>query len=415
MSPKFPHNFFFGAATASHQVEGYGNNDWTEWEKANAERLAKEAKEHPPVGGWPDYILHSYPSPLDPQNYISGKACDSYYRFKEDFDIAKQLGHNAHRLSLSWSKIEPREGVFDQKEIEHYKEKIQALRERGMEPFVTLYHWPVPLWFRDKGGWEAADAIEQFQTYVARVAESLNHHITYWLVINEPEVYVFNGYFRGHWPPMMKSIRRTMRVFLKLARAHRAAFRTIKQYNPNARVGSAKNNNHFKSLGGPINAALKFFADRLWNDSWFWFIKNQYDFIGLNYYFHSSIDWGFNKNPNKVISDVGWEIDPRGLYDVLRDLKKYNKPIFITENGVADIRDAYRADFIEQHLVWAQKAIEDGVPLLGYFYWTLLDNFEWSKGFWPRFGLVEIDYKTLERKIRPSAWKFKEIIDNAKK
>jgi len=414
MNLKFPHNFLFGAATASHQVEGYGNNDWTEWEKENAERLAKEAKKRSFNGGWPDYILDSYPSPLDPQNYISGKACDSYNRFREDFDIAKQIGHNAHRLSLSWSKIEPQEGVFDEKEIKHYQEKIAALRERGMEPFVTLYHWPVPLWFCEKGGWDASDALENFGKYVEAVTKALNHHITYWLIINEPEVYVFNGYFRGHWPPMKKSFWKTIKVYRALAKAHCAAYRIIKNFNPSAQVGSAKNNNHFKSLGGPVNWMLKFFADKFWNDAWFWLTRGCYDFIGLNYYFHSSIDWGFNKNQNKVMSDVGWEIDPRGLYHVLKDLNKYNKPIFITENGVADIRDVYRADFIEQHLMWTQKAIEDGVPVQGYFYWTLLDNFEWSKGFWPRFGLVEIDYKTLERKIRPSAWKYKKIIENSK-
>ena len=415
MNLKFPHNFFFGAATASHQVEGYGNNDWTEWEKENAERFAKEAKEHPPEGGWPDYILHSYPSPLDPQNYISGKACDSYYRFREDFDIAQQLGHNAHRLSLSWSKIEPREGVFDQKEIAHYKEKIQALRERGMEPFVTLYHWPVPLWFRDKGGWVARDAVEQFRQYAFHVAEALNHHITYWLTINEPDIYCFNGYFRGSWPPEQKSILKTIKVYRALAKAHRAAYEAIRHHNRDAQIGFSLNNTHFKSLGGPVNYMLRAIVDAVWNHSWFWLVpQSHYDFIGLNYYFHSGVDWGLNKNKNKVISDVGWEIDPRGLYHVLLDLRQYDKPIFITENGVADIRDVYRADFIEQHLIWAQKAIEDGVPLSGYFYWTLLDNFEWSKGFWPRFGLVEMDYHTLERKIRPSAWRYKEIIEHGR-
>jgi len=134
----FPKGFYFGSATSSHQVEGNNRNDWTEWEKENAKVKSQNVKLNPPAGGWPDFILQKYPNPLQEENYISGKACDHYSRFQEDFDIAKSLGHNAHRFSIEWSRIEPEEGKFDQKEIEHYREVIRALRERGMEPFVTL-------------------------------------------------------------------------------------------------------------------------------------------------------------------------------------------------------------------------------------------------------------------------------------
>ncbi len=409
MDFKFPKGFLFGSSTSSHQVEGSGNNDWTVWEHANAKRLAAEAQ----VEMWSDFILNSYPSPRDPENYISGRACDHYNRFREDFDIAKSLGHNAHRMSVSWSKVEPEEGKFDEEALAHYHEIARALRDRGLEPFVTLWHWPLPNWLVAEGGWESPRAPEYFARYVDRVVRALNEHIHFWVTLNEPEIYAVHGYFQGIWPPGKKSFLRTLRVLLKMAKAHRAAYAAIKKIDPSRQVGFATNNTHFKSYGGPINNLLRFLADFFWNHEIFRHTKGTFDFIGLNYYFHRTIDWRGRNVSNKATSDVNWEIDPRGMYQVLRDLKQYHKPIYILENGIADIRDLYRAEFIEQHLVWTKKAIDEGIDIRGYFYWSLLDNFEWSKGFWPRFGLVEIDYKTLERKIRPSALRYKEIIEKS--
>ncbi len=410
MNLKFPKGFFFGSSTSSHQVEGYGNNDWSEWEKLNAERLAEDAK----CEAWPDYILNSYPSPLDPQNYISGKACDHYHRFEEDFDIAKRLGHNAHRMSVSWSKVEPEEGKFDEAALEHYHQVAKALRDRGMEPFVTLWHWPLPLWLVKKGGWEHRRSPEYFARYVDRVVRTLDEHIKFWVTLNEPEIYVSHGYFQGDWPPGKRSSVRSFRVIHRLMKAHRKAYAAIKNVDASLQVGFATNNTHFKSYGGALNNALCFFANALWNHLTFWHTKGTFDFIGLNYYFHQTVDWRGRHFGTKIISDVGWQIDPEGLYHVLVDLKRYKKTVYILENGIADIRDEYRAAFIESHLEWTKKAMEEGVPVQGYFYWSLLDNFEWSKGFWPRFGLVEIDYRTLERKIRPSAWEFKKIIEQSR-
>lgn len=404
---KFPKGFFFGSSTSSHQVEGFGNNDWSEWERTNAERLAKEATREE----WPDYILNSYPSPLDIQNYISGKACDHYHRFREDFDIAKSLGHNAHRMSVSWSKVEPEEGKFNKEALEHYYEVARALRERNIEPFVTLWHWPIPNWLAQKGGWKHKSSPEYFARYVDRIVRALDQHIQFWVTLNEPEIYVAHGYFQGIWPPEEKNLLGSLKAMHKLVQGHRKAYHAIKAINPSLQVGFATNNTHFKSYGGPINAILRYIADSIWNHTIFRKTKNTYDFIGLNYYFHRTIDWRGRHFGNKFVTDVGWEIDPRGMYHVLRDLARYQKPIYVLENGLADARDEFRASFIEHHLKWIKRAVDDGVPVKGYFYWSLLDNFEWSKGFWPRFGLVEIDYKTLERKIRPSAWKFKEIID----
>jgi len=393
MKLEFPKNFYWGAATSSHQVEGNNHNDWSEWEKENAKRLAEAAKNK----AWPDYILNNYPNPLQKENYISGRACDHYNRFREDFDIAKQLGHNAYRFSIEWSRIEPEEGKFDEKEIEHYRQVIKSLRERGLEPFVTLWHWTLPLWLAEKGGVSNKNFPKYFERYVNKITLSLKD-VNFWITLNEPEIFSSNSYLKGVWPPQKKNLIFCLRVARNLIRAHQKSYKTIKEINPNNQIGVAKHNIYFEGW-------QFYFLNWLWNKYFLNKIKNHQDFIGLNYYFHRR----FPKNENKEISDMDWEIYPEGIYHVLKDLKKYNKPIYITENGLADAKDEKREKFIKEHLKWVHKAIQEGVDVRGYFYWSLLDNFEWDKGFWPRFGLVEIDYKTMERKIRNSALEYAKI------
>jgi len=371
MKLEFPKNFFWGAATSAHQVEGGNHNDWTKWEKTTGHEE-------------------------------SGSACDHYNRFREDFDIAKSLGQDAHRFSVEWSRIEPEEGKWDEKEIQHYQEVINTLREREIEPFVTLWHWTLPIWVAEQGGWENPKTIEYFSRYVDKIVRSLKS-VAYWITLNEPEIYTMNSYLRGKWPPQKHSLLRYIVVIINLVKAHNAAYKTIHNMSVNAQIGIAKNNSYFDGWAATI-------LNYLWSD---WFlnkIKNHQDFIGLNYYFHNRIK-GFklNQNENKEASDMGWEIYPEGIYHVLKDLKKYNKPIYITENGVADAKDIHREKFIKEHLRWTHKAISEGVDVRGYFYWSLLDNFEWNSGFTPRFGLAEMDYKTLERKIRKSAWEYAKI------
>ena len=403
MKLEFPKNFYWGSATSAHQVEGNNRNDWTEWEHGNSARLAAEAaRRHANVSmRIPDYILERYPNPLQEENYISGRACDHYHRFREDFDIAKQLGHNAHRFSIEWSRIEPEEGKFDEKEIEHYRQVISALKERGIEPFATLWHWTNPIWFQEKGGWLNKSAPEYFERYVNKIALSLKDvNVNFWITLNEPEIHAGNSYLKGCWPPQEKNLISCLRVIKNLIKAHRKSYKTIKEINLNNQVGIAKDNIYFE--GWPIS----FFSNWLWNEFFLDKIRDHQDFVGLNYYFHRR----FPKNENKAIADMNWEICPAGIFHVLKGLKKYNKPIYITENGLADAKDEKRTKFIKEHLFWTQKAIQEGVDVRGYFHWSLLDNFEWDKGFWPRFGLVEMDYRTLQRKIRPSAREYKKII-----
>ena len=187
----------------------------------------------------------------------------------------------------------------------------------------------------------------------------------------------------------------------------------IKKINPAAQIGIANHGVYFEAYQNKFfNRLVKNIADKYWNNYFLNRFNKHQDFIGLNFYFHNRIDYGLNKNENKQVTDMGWEIYPEGIYHVLKDWKKYNVPIYITENGLADIEDKYRKDFIINHLIWIHKAIEDGVDVRGYLHWALIDFFEWSKGFWPRFGLIEVDYKTQERKIRPSALVYADICKN---
>lgn len=387
MRLEFPKGFYWGSATSAHQVEGNNHNDWSEWEKSEARIKDLEEK-----GLIKKYGL---------ENYISGWACDHYNRFREDFDIAKEINNNAHRFSIEWSRIEPEQGKFDEKEIEYYRQVISALRERGIEPFVTLWHWTLPLWIRDIGGWENKKTINYFLRYVAYLMRSpgIGDSVKFWITLNEPEIYASNSYLKGIWPPQKKNIFSVKIALNNLIRAHKFAYNTIHQKLPEAKIGIAKNNIYFE--GWPFS----FFTDWIWNKYFLNKIKKHQDFIGLNYYFHRRI-WG---NKNKEVSDMGQEIFPEGIYRVLKDLKKYNKPIYVTENGLADARDEKREEFIKEHLKWVHKAISEGVDVRGYFHWSLLDNFEWDKGFWSRFGLVEMNYETMERKIRPSAFEYAKI------
>jgi len=384
---KFPEGFLWGAATSAHQVEGGNTNDWSEWEKSEKRINYLESKG------------------LNPKDYISGIACDHYNRYKEDFNLAKAMNNNAHRFSIEWSRVESEEGKFNQAEIEHYRDVIKVLRARGMEPFITLWHWTMPIWFAKMGGFEKQKNIKYFVRFCEKIVGEFKDDVKFWIVLNEPEIYTGLSYLKGTWPPQKKNFFSYLKIFKNLICAHRTVFLTIKQADIRAQVGIAKNNIYFKGWLAPI-------ANWWWNFYFLNRIKNHQDFIGLDYYFYNRIKGlKFNQNKNEKTSDLGWRIYPEGIYHVLKDLKKYNKPIYITENGLADAKDEKRAEFIKEHLQWIYKAITDGVDIRGYFYWSLLDNFEWDKGFWPRFGLIEVDYKTLERKPRPSSKIYGEIAE----
>jgi len=402
---QFPHNFLWGAATSAYQVEGNNlNSDWWEWERRAG---LKE---------------------------ISGEAARHYQLYKADFDLAKLLNHNCHRLSIEWSRIEPKEGKFLNNEIDHYIDVILSLRQRNLEPLVTLHHFTNPLWFSRLGGWLNKKAVDYFLRYVERIVEPLCDQVKYWITINEPIVYMYYAYMLGKWPPQEKSFFKAAKVKENLILAHIRSYKLIHEIYKKRNlalpsVSLANNTMVFVPCSLTLrNKIATYLRDREFN---FEFIEKliraeSLDFVGINYYTRSLIDIE-NYSLRSLLLDtckkghsnlqknsLGWDIYPEGLYNLLLRLKKYNLPIFILENGICTEDDNMRWNFIYEHLKNIHQAMEKGVNVLGYVYWSLLDNFEWDKGFSPRFGLIELDYSTHQRTIRESAKKFALVCKNGR-
>ncbi|MFH0984078.1 MAG: glycoside hydrolase family 1 protein [Candidatus Omnitrophota bacterium] len=396
---QFPKDFLWGAATAAYQVEG-GNSraDWWRWEK-------EAGKEN------------------------SGDACRHYDLYESDFELARELGHNAHRLSVEWSRMEPEEGKFSGEALEHYIAVLSALKARNIEPVVTLHHFTNPVWLADAGGWENKKAVAFFLRYSEYVVRGLAKYVRYWITINEPTIYFSHAYLLGVWPPQKKSLWKTKVVSDHLTEAHIGVYRLIHQIYkeeslPRPSVSIAQ---HMQAFVPCTPSAKNKLATAL-RHRWFnlglieTFVRHKaLDFIGLNYYSRQLVDlerWGFRNLATDVCKKdhhpvkknaLGWDIYPEGLCDLLLKLKKYGLPIMITENGICTADDTLRWEFIAGHLQSIHKALEQGVAVTGYLYWSLLDNFEWDKGFGPRFGLIGMDYKTQKRTVRESAVKFSDV------
>ena len=404
---EFPKGFLWGAATAAHQVEGDNHNDWSEWERLNADRLARESEHafrHNPH--WKKFRAEA----TNPKNYLSGTACEHYTRYEEDFTLAQLLHHNAHRFSIEWSRIEPEEGKYSDIQIEHYRAVIAALRARHIEPFVTLWHWTLPSWLAAQGGVLAKDFPKYFERYVEKMAVALDADVKFWITLNEPEVQSAHAYLKGLWPPQKKCLLSFLRALYALMQAHKRAYAMIKRVSPSAQVGIAKHQVAFVAARPTlVNRLLRSLSSWFWNKHLLSHIRHEMDFIGLNHYNRNVIKNGFGKNPNKVQTDIGWEYSPESLYQALVEVKSFGLPIYITENGLADASDKLRERFIPAALAAVHRAITDGTDVRGYFYWSLLDNFEWDKGFWPRFGLVAVDRTTQTRTVRPSAREYAKV------
>ncbi len=401
----FPKDFWWGASTAAHQVEGGNHNQWTVWELAHAKELAQTA--HRRLSKLPNWEEIKQQSE-DPANYVSGAGVDHYNRYEEDFDLIKELNLNAFRFSIEWSRIEPEEGKWNEEEIKHYKNYIKELRRRKIEPFLNIWHWTLPTWFADRGGFENRNNLKYFDRFVQKVADELVDEIGYVITLNEPNNYASISYLTGEWPPQKKNMWSFVKVYWNLTRAHRRAYTILKQKKNVLHVGAAPNLANIQSkrphniLDGLATKWMRYF----WN---WWFlnrIKNHQDFVGINYYFSDYYkNLAKKDNPTVPLSDVGWYLEPEGLYPLLlRSWTHYKKPVIITENGVADIHDRHRRWWIEESIIAMEKAVSEGVKVQGYFHWSLLDNFEWALGWWPKFGLIEVDRKNgMKRKIRPSA------------
>ena len=407
----FPKNFLWGAATSAHQVEGGNHNQWSVWELENARALAQQAKYK--LKDLPEWS-HIQKEATNPANYVSGRAVDHYRRYEQDFDLITDLNMNAFRFSIEWSRIEPEEGVWNEHEIEHYRQYLVALKERGIEPVVTLFHWTMPVWFAKKDGFEKRSNIKYFVRFCEKVFEELGAHFKITCVFNEPEVYVAFGWLHeGEWPPSKKGqFLLGYWTYLNIAVAHNHVVKLARKRTPHLRLGTTKNiANHYagdKSLKTKLFIWFTMYMeDYLFLNK----IKRHMDWIGVNYYFSNRYIDGLPNNETDYIQDVGWEMQPENISHVLeRIYAKYKKPIIITENGVADYNDKYRKWWIAHTLDAIHSSMKKGVKVEGYLHWSLLDNFGWAFGKWPRFGLIAVDYRTMKRTPRSSAIWFGKVI-----
>lgn len=383
-------DFLWGAATSAHQVEGNNvHSDWWAWERAT------------------------------PGLVPSGRAVDHYHHFAEDFALARQLGHTAHRLSLEWARLEPRRGHWERSALLHYREVLQELQRQGLVSFVTLHHFTNPQWFAARGGWQRADAPELFAQYVRRAAQEFGELVDFWITINEPIVWATQAYWARRWPPPRHSVWQLVRAVRHLAAAHRLAYRALHAVRPQVQAGVAQHFIAYRPLDERRVADRRWAALRsyLFNHLFFRLTGPSHDFIGVNYYFAEDVGWRAGKPRRGTwtgpVSDLRWPIYPAGLTQVLREAGRYGRPLYVTENGLADAADVQRGGFIRDHVAATLAARAAGVDVRGYLHWSLLDNFEWDLGFAPRFGLVAVDYRTMARMPRPSAYVYRALIEQA--
>lgn len=406
-----PDGFLWGASTAAHQIEG--GNVWNDW--ALFERN----------GGVKGAVL-------------SGLATDHWNRVAEDVGLLTQLRANAYRFSVEWSRVEPAEGAWSEEAWQHYVEEVALLRAAGIEPMVTLLHFTLPAWIAERGGVTAKDFPERFARFAEEAARRLGDQVDLWCTLNEPNVQMHQGYVEGVWPPQIRDTTQAAQAFAGLVRGHAAAAAAIRALDPQAELGMAVNLIIFDpasdwSLPDWIAARQ---ADLGFNWAFYDSIQagrirfklagfpsldeelpglaGSADYFGFNYYRRNLVRFNLDA-PGLVelepgpgpLSDSGVEIYPQGLLRLLRRAAdRYSLPIFITENGVSDATGALRPDYLRSHALAVGRAIEEGIPVRGYFHWSLLDNFEWSEGYGPRFGLYRVNYETLERQPTEASREF---------
>jgi len=402
----FPKGFLWGSATAAHQVEGNNTrNNWYAWENTEGKII---------------------------QGQKSGLACDWWGgRWQEDMDRAAAAGQTTHRFSVEWSRVAPACDRWDEDALDYYRQMVKGMVERGLRPMVTLHHFSDPLWLMAQGGWESDEAPLKFVEFVRKVVAALKDYVNLWVTTNEPNGYVTSGYIFGVFPPGKHDLVAAFKVMANLVRGHAAAYEAIHQIQPEARVGVAHSYR-------PLRVARKWLPMDWWAHSyanWNYNLafatslvrgKLEYlykvepipqaihtqDFIGINYYTVDEVM--FSLKPAQLfldrrfprgheLSETGFVANvPAGLFDSLKWGRTFRLPIFITENGIEGAGDELRQRYIVQHLHQAWRAVKQGWPIEGFYYWTLVDNFEWERGWTQCFGLWGFNPETQERIWRPS-------------
>lgn len=426
----FSKNFLWGSASASHQVEGAYLEDGKSlniWDVCEGKIAYGD----------------------------DGKiACDHYNRYKEDVALMKEIGLKSYRFSISWARIFPEPDKLNEKGIEFYKNLVNELENAGITPICTLYHWDMPLWLHELGGWENEEIINHFVRYAEECVKALSDKIEYWLTLNEPGSFIHGGYVCGvHAPFLELSKERTDAITRIVMLAHgnavkamrKAAKRPIKigcapgfcavmpideteQEIEKARKQTFDTDQLYYSVpwwSDPLYLGKRQWGTDYLSDEDLKIINQSLDFYSFNTYHAGGFSAPKNMSnprfyPGFPITTMDWPITPDCLYwSVKFCYERYGLPILITENGMANVdfkmldgkvHDPQRIDFIHRHLVGLRRAVDEGVEVLGYQYWSIMDNFEWSFGYSRRFGLIYVDYPTQERILKDSAYFYKEVI-----
>lgn len=436
----FGPNFLWGAATAAYQIEGAVSEDGRSpsiWDTFSHKKGKIKTGENGDI------------------------ACDFYHRYEEDISLAKQLNLDVFRFSISWSRILPNgTGVVNQKGIDFYHRVIDACLDKGLQPWVTLYHWDLPQTLEDKGGWKNRDIIEWFAEYVEVCTQAFGNKVKNWMVMNEPVAFTVLGYLLGVHAPGKIGFHNVYPAIHHTAMCQSEGGRIIRRNVADANIGTTFSCSSIhpvndKKKHGAIVKRMDALLNRLFiepvlgmgypTDGWKLLknihkyveegdmekLKFDFDFIGLQNYTQTEVKralyipkiWGLMVQPNEdevEITEMGWEVYPEGIYEMIKRFSNYSQidKIIITENGAAfpdeviegKIHDVKRIKFYKDYLAQVLKAKNEGVNVAGYFCWSLMDNFEWAEGYKPRFGLIHVDFKTQKRSIKDSGYWFQKLL-----
>lgn len=422
---KFSPNFIFGTAVAEHQVSGTKNSNWSRVDGAvdpkGITRIAHGDK--------------------------CGIACDFWNRYETDIELLKELNVKAFRFSIDWSAIEPVQGRINKDAIAHYHDLCDALIAAGIQPVVTLHHFVHPSWFEDLGAFENESNNQYFVNFCTRMVREYGNKVALWATFNEPGVYVFQGYIMAKWPPFKHGINRAGVVTLNMLKAHIDAYQAIKSLpqGKKIKVGLVHSITHFDPYGDNFierqgcdvlnglfhESITKFFETGDFN--WYCPVlsnieyknsdaKRSLDFFGINYYSHILLRvdgqvQGQAFRADEIKTDMAYCIYPEGMYRSIVDVsgriaRPQRIPIYITENGIADAKDENRELYIKRYVYAMHRAMEEGHDVRGYFYWSLMDNFEWTEGYKMKFGLYEVDFDSQKRTLRNGSKAFLRIVHN---
>jgi len=440
MTKKFKENFIFGAATASYQIEGAAAEDGRS--PSTWDVFCKT----------PGKVYGGHNGDI---------ACDHYHRYKEDVELMAGIGINAYRFSISWSRIFPEKDKYNPKGMEFYKKLINELNEKGIKPVVTLYHWDLPVWAYEMGGWLNRDSVKWFKEYALKVFEELNDSVKLWITHNEPLCSSFFSYYEGFHAPGHKNLREALIAAHHILLSHGAAVEEFRKFNfKDSKIGitlnltpsypASSSKEDVEAASRSDGYSIRWFLDPVFRASYpedmkevykefigcFDFVKDgdlqkisiNNDFLGVNYYSRDLIEFSQDselkfKKTHGIFkrTEMDWEIVPESLYDIIIRLRKeYTRiPIYITENGAAfndrvskdgKVNDNKRIDYLRKHLKKVVELNSKGADIRGYFLWSLMDNFEWANGYSKRFGVVFVDYETQERILKDSAIWYKDLI-----